>query len=169
MPGTKRQRRGSIVGKPTVTRRRRGRNALVSVPRNKIGFPQAMRTKLRYSTRVEFSRSGTSALQFQLRGNGLFDPQTAVGGHQPRGFDEFMTTYEMYTVHGSKCSGSFMFEGYNGPTEVSNLGNLTQNILQNTTSSVSGVVLELRDVGPCHVSLLRVSTLPDEPRLVISF
>ena len=50
-----------------------------------------------------------------------------------------MKTYDMYTMHGSKCSGSFMFEGYNGPTEVSNLGNLTQNILQNTSSSVSAL------------------------------
>ena len=67
-------------------------------------------------------------LQFQVRANGLYDPQVSTGGHQPRGFDEFMTTYDMYTVHGSRASGSFMYEGYNGPVALSSTGDLTQNI-----------------------------------------
>ena len=122
----KRARRSSTVG--VAKSRPRRRNALVSVPRNKIGFPQMMRTKLRYSTRVEFTPSGTDVQQFQLRATGLFDPQVNLGGHQPRGFDEFMKTYETYTVHGSRCSGSFMCEGYLGPTRVTTTGNLIQSI-----------------------------------------
>jgi hypothetical protein len=92
-----------------------------------------MRTKLRYSTRAQFTPTGTTVQQFQLRGNGLFDPQVALGGHQPRGFDEFMKTYDMYTVHGSKCSGSFMYEGYLGPAKVSTTGNRIQSITDGMT------------------------------------
>jgi len=114
---------------------RRGRNALVRVPRNKIGFPQQLKTKLRYSTRVEFTPTGTSVQQFQLKANGMFDPQVALGGHQPRGFDEFMKAYEMFTVLGSKCTTSWMYEGYNGPSLTSTLGNLTQSV-QTTTDNI---------------------------------
>ena len=60
---------------------------------------------------MEFTPGTTSTQQFQLRANGMFDPQTAVGGHQPRGFDEFMEAYDMFTVMGSKISCSWMYEG----------------------------------------------------------
>jgi len=63
------------------------------------------------------------------------DPQVSIGGHQPRGFDDFMKAYEMFTVLGSKISASFMYEGYNGPSLPTALGNLTQSI-QTTTDSV---------------------------------
>jgi len=115
---------------------RRGRNALVRVPRNKIGFPQQLKTKLRYSTRVEFIPTSTSVIQFQLKANGMHDPQVSLGGHQPRGFDEFMDAYDMFTVLGSKITCSWMYEGYNGPSLTSSTGNLTQNILQNTSAAV---------------------------------
>ena len=140
MPGVKRRRvlnsRGPGGHKPSRSRSRtRSRNALVRVPRNKIGFPQQIKTKLRYSTRVEFTPTGTSVIQFQLRANGMFDPQVSLGGHQPRGFDEFMEAYDMYTVMGSKISASWMYEGYNGPSLTSALGNLTQSV-QTTTDNI---------------------------------
>ncbi|AXH77407.1 MAG: putative capsid protein [Circoviridae sp.] len=140
MPGSKRFRT-ETGHRPTRTaalkkaQTRRGRNALVRVPRNKIGFPQQLKTKLRYSTRIEFVPTGTSAIQFQLKANGMFDPQVSLGGHQPRGFDEFMKAYDMFTVLGSKCSASFMYEGYNGPSLTSTLGNLTQSY-QATTENI---------------------------------
>lgn len=116
--------------------RRRGRNALVRVPRNKVGFPQQIKTKLRYSTRVEFTPNTTSVQQFQLKANGMFDPQVAIGGHQPRGFDEFMDAYTMFTVLGSKISTSWMYEGYSGPSLVTALGNLNQQINTVTSSAI---------------------------------
>ena len=103
---------------------RRGRNALVRVPRNKIGFPQSMRTKLRYCSRIEFVPTGTAIVAKRFLANGLFDPDTSLGGHQPRGFDEFMKAYETFTVKGSSCSCSFMYEGYDGPSLISATGNL---------------------------------------------
>jgi len=136
MPGRKRYRTetGSRPTRVATLRRAqtRGRNALVRVPRNKIGFPQQLKTKLRYATRVEFSPGTTSTQQFQLAANGMFDPQTTLGGHQPRGFDEFMKAYDMFTVMGSKISCSWMYEGYNGPSQITTLGNLKQSIQSGT-------------------------------------
>ena len=136
MPTRKRFRtetgsRPSRVGRLRRQQTRR-RNALVRVPRNKIGFPQQISTKLRYATRVEFTPGSTSTQQFQLRANGMYDPQTAAGGHQPRGFDEFMEAYDMFTVRGSKISTSWMYEGYNGPSQITTLGNLVQSVGSDT-------------------------------------
>jgi len=128
MPGTKRRRtssksRGTQVGSRG---RRRSRNALVRVPRSKLGFPQAMRTKLRYCSRVEFEPTGTGIVSKRFLANGMYDPDTTLGGHQPRGFDNLMAAYETFTVLGATISVSFMYEGYNGPSLKSTLGNLTQ-------------------------------------------
>lgn len=101
---------------------------MVSVPRAKIGFPQSMRTKLRYATRVEFVPTGTTVVSKTFLANGLYDPDTTVGGHQPRGFDEFMAAYETFTVQSSKCSCSFMYEGYDGPSVISSPGNLVKSV-----------------------------------------
>lgn len=40
----------------------------------------------------------------QLRANGLTDPEVALGGHQPRGFDQYMALYKRYVVMGSKIT-----------------------------------------------------------------
>lgn len=110
---------------------------MVRVPRNKIGFPQSMRTKLRFCERVEFEPTNTQIQQIKFRANGMYDPnvQVAPGQHQPRGFDEFMAVYKTFTVHGSSCSVSFMYEGYGGPSLKSTLGNLTQSV-QTTTENI---------------------------------
>lgn len=100
------------------------RNRMVSVPRNKMAFPQSMKTKLRYVERIDFVPTGTGAIQHQFRANDLFDPNKTGVGHQPRGFDEFMEIYDTFTVTGSKISVSWMYEGYDGPSVVSLTGNL---------------------------------------------
>jgi len=101
---------------------------MVTVPRNKIGYPQSMRTKLRYSTRQEFVPTNTSVSSKRFLANGLFDPDTSLGGHQPRGFDQFMKTYQTFTCKGSKISVSFMYEGYDGPSVIAIAGNLIKTV-----------------------------------------
>ena len=57
----------------------------------------------------------------------MYDPYAGTGGHQPRGFDDFMGIYGKFTVLGSKCTAQFMYEAYDGPSLISAAGNLTQN------------------------------------------
>lgn len=87
-----------------------------------------MRTKLRYATRVEFVPTGTTIVAKTFLANGLYDPDTTLGGHQPRGFDEFMAAYTTFTVQGSKASCSFMYEGYDGPSVAATAGNLGKTV-----------------------------------------
>ena len=118
---------------PTKMRKRsramkgKKRNALVAVPRNKLGFPQQIKTTLRYAMRTEFALTNDQTFVCKLRANDLRDPEVALGGHQPRGFDDFMNIYDKFTVTGSKISASFMYEGYTGPSVKGLLNNLIQN------------------------------------------
>ena len=129
MPGRKRPRHGRPTLKRTDTfvGRRRARNSMVSIPRNKLAFPQSMKTKLRFVQRVEFAPDSTAVIQSPFSANDLRDPYVPIGGLQPRGFDELMNIYETFTVHGSTISASFMYEGYDGPSTKAAAGNLVKN------------------------------------------
>lgn len=136
MPGTqtsrgvKRRRGGSQGGKA----RKRQTPGMVKVPRNRLNFPQSMKTKLRYTERIEFNPTSTSVQQYRFMGNGCYDPNVTSTGHQPRGFDQFMDVYQKFTVVGSQCTVQFMYEGYDGPSLKAAAGNLTQN--RSTTDNV---------------------------------
>ena len=138
MPGTKRFRSGlkrtdslAIGGARNRSGTRYARNKRVSVPRDKLAFPQQLKTKLRYVVRKEFDLTSGNIVTGTMRANDLFDPEYVLGGHQPRGFDEMMAVYQTFTVTGSTCSASFMYEGYLGPSESQN-GALVQTIAGST-------------------------------------
>lgn len=100
---------------------------MVKVPRNRLNFPQSMKTKLRYTERFEFTPTSTSVQQQRFMGNGIYDPNITGIGHQPRGFDQFMDVYQKFTVVASQCTVQFMYEGYDGPSLKDSTGHLTQN------------------------------------------
>ena len=117
--------------------RGKARNKGVMVPRNKLGFPQSMRTKLRYVTRVRLDLPATGAtMSFTLRANSIYDPEHAVGGHKPRGADEYLALYETYTVLGSSCAVNVAFQAYDGPTRTDS-GSPTHEIYQGGYSIVA--------------------------------
>lgn len=92
----------------------KSRNALVSVPRNKLGFPQEMSTTLRYVQTSTVNPGTSTAHGFSIRANGMFDPDYNLGGLQPRGFDQYMELYEKFTVTSAKLSVTFTYNSYNG-------------------------------------------------------
>jgi len=93
---------------------RKSRNALVNVPRNKLAFPQSMSTKLRYVDSIDLAPTSSTAVGHSFLANGMYDPDTATGGHQPRGFDQYTELYRKFTVKSSKISVTFSYEGYMG-------------------------------------------------------
>ena len=124
-----RDRRGNLTWRRTKrTSGRKARNALVRVPRNKIGFPQSMRTELRYCDAIDFTPNSSTIGLNTFLANGLYDPDGSLGGHQPRGFDEFMEVYKKFTVKGSKISVTWTYEGYNGPSQYMSTGAPQQSI-----------------------------------------
>lgn len=112
------------MGPPRARRgfkRRRAKNAIVSVPRSKLAFPSGMRTKLRFCMRHTMNVAAANDItKISFLANSLTDPFVGGINHQPRGFDEFMEVYRTYTVLGSKISVNFMYQGYDGPSLLDN-------------------------------------------------
>lgn len=128
-----RQRRGRRSG------RLRSRNALVSVPRNKLAFPQSMATKLRYVDSIDLTPNSQTAVGVSFLANGMYDPDTRVGGHQPRGFDQYTELYQKFTVKASKISVTFAYEGYMGAASFDSVNRPSLGFYTKTTNDFPAV------------------------------
>ena len=121
--------------------KRRGRNARVTVPRSKLGFPTSMSTTVRYTQRLDVAPTSLDTLTFTFAANDIFDPDVTGGGHQPRGSQEYAVIYDTFTVTSSRVLVNWMFEGYGGPSTVSSTGALQSRSEDSTTSpAVSPVI-----------------------------
>lgn len=72
-----------------------------TIARGPSGFPDRLFVKLKYCERVSLAHAAGIATEYVMSGNSLYDPRTAVGGHQPYAFDQWSAFYRYYTVHGS--------------------------------------------------------------------
>lgn len=121
-PGVKRTSWTRAARRKDAGRQRsnwRSKNRMVSVPRDKLAFPQSMRATLRYVERVEFlPNNSTTSQVYAFRGNSPQDPYAAFGGHSARGYDQYMGVYNAYTVLSSSCKGEFQYEYYDGPASA---------------------------------------------------
>jgi len=90
--------------KTPYTRRKRG--AVVRYQRSRIStpFPRVFKTKLRYVTQDALDPVAFGFSTRLFTATSPFDPETAVGGHQPRYFDQIMPMYDHYVVLGSKIT-----------------------------------------------------------------
>lgn len=70
---------------------------------------QVIKTFTYFEEVILDSAFGTGA-QATFRVNSLFDPLFTLGGHQPRGFDEWKTHYQTYTVLSSKITATYFSE-----------------------------------------------------------
>lgn len=66
------------------------------------GISQTYRTKLRYVYHNVFQLAGVTDLVF--RAGSVFDPEFAVGGHQPMYYDQLAALYQHYIVHKSNIT-----------------------------------------------------------------
>lgn len=79
---------------------------------SKAPIPNKFAAKLRYaqSGAVNPGISGIPGVQV-FNASSCFDPDTTGIGHQPRGFDQWMTMFDHYTVIGSKITVSYSVNG----------------------------------------------------------
>lgn len=89
--------------------RRRARKARVgrSLAFRKAPLPNRFPAKLRYSGGATLNPGILTSGVHVFSANGIFDPDITGTGHQPRGFDQFMTMYDHYTVVGAKIHATF--------------------------------------------------------------
>ena len=129
-------------------RRAQTRNRVVSVPRDKLGFPQSMSATLRFTEVSDPVLSDNLAHVTTFRANDLFRPHLGVPLHQPRSFDQYMEMYNTFTVTSSKIMVNFCYEGYMGPsTQVENVGPpVSTNLVQEIGTPGAGKVPSLPPV-----------------------
>lgn len=72
-----------------------------------IGFPKNKVVTLRYNMSIQLDATTAATAGRAFRANSCYDPDTAVGGHQPLGFDQWSLYYNHYTVIGSKVYAQF--------------------------------------------------------------
>jgi len=88
-------------------RKKRGRfRPVISVkfPRGVVGFPDRLRTTLKYSQAFTFSGTATPSGQAMMV-NSCFDPDVTGTGHQPSFYDSFCSAagpYQRYFVKAFK-------------------------------------------------------------------
>lgn len=90
--------------KKTYRRRRRkfSSRGLITNRMARSPLPNTFKARLVYQETVSLDPAAGVLASNRFSCNGLFDPNIDGGGHQPRGFDEFMDMYEKYTVIGSR-------------------------------------------------------------------
>lgn len=66
------------------------------------GFPKKVVMSHKYVTRYNTNVFGSGVTNIQMRANDLFDPEVALGGHQPLYFDQMTPLYNHFTVIGAR-------------------------------------------------------------------
>jgi hypothetical protein len=116
-----------------------------SRPMNRNVMPYKMRAKLPYSDIVGLdSGVGTTAVHV-FTANGLYDPDITTTGHQPRGFDQYMTLYDHNLVESSRMKAIF------GPADVDIIVGIC--LRDDTTVAMASEYIE----GPNCVSTVLLS------------
>lgn len=85
-----------------------------SIPRGiPLGCPKEMRVKLRFhSNQILAAPAGGNAIYSTFRANGPYDPDNAIGGAQPRYYDQWSSIYNSVTTVGATCTAHFANEQY---------------------------------------------------------
>lgn len=105
-----------VKGRPGVFKKRRRpkrprmslnnkRDAIIlpSLSSNSV-LPNKTKVTLRYAQKISLNSGiGLAATQV-FSANGAYDPDISGVGHQPRGFDQYMTMYDHYQVIGSRIT-----------------------------------------------------------------
>lgn len=87
-------------------RKRRGNFVYTPVQGNIVASRQLVKFKYRINTSLDVS--ATAGGSHVMSANGLYDPDVSGLGHQPIGFDQWMTFYDHYTVLGCKATATFL-------------------------------------------------------------
>ena len=106
----KSKRRVSRFGRRRRAIRRYNRPSVRVIKEPSSVVPDILRTRLVYSALEKLTDAGGALTSVTYSGNSAYDPQTALGGHQPMGYDQLSALYEEYIVYG--CSYKIKVIGY---------------------------------------------------------
>lgn len=79
----------------------------VNVPRGIFGFPEELKTHLRYVDVYTLTSSSGAVTRQAMRLNSLQDPDSTGTGHQPLYHDQLAAIYKRYSVLGARMTCTF--------------------------------------------------------------
>ncbi len=110
-------------------------------------FSPRQRTVLRYCEYVSVNPAAGVVADYIFCANGLYDPNYSGTGHQPLGFDQWMTFYDHYHVVGSKMKVTVI----PSDTTAANAALFGGIVVRDSNSSLTGadstLMLEQMTVG----------------------
>lgn len=81
----------------------------VIVSKQSSPMRKTFKARLKYcENAISLNPDAGGAASYVFSANGLYDPNISGAGHQPSGFDEFMTMYNHYVVIGAKLTCTFV-------------------------------------------------------------
>lgn len=106
-----------------LRRRNKRANARLTICRQ-LGQTIAPKQKvtLVYAVLKEVDPAAGLAGALIMRANGIFDPEVAAGGTQPRGHSQWEQFYKRYRVTGGKCEVTFMSSSTSTPAAAAVVG-----------------------------------------------
>lgn len=90
--------------------RKRNMRSMVRI-RTPTAFPDAIQCKLNYSELTAHTSALGAKVTTQWRGNSVYDPRFAIGGHQPLGMDQYSLLYRSFLVKGMKWEIDVISDG----------------------------------------------------------
>ncbi len=76
-----------------------------------VGTPAKKMVKLRYCDTISINPAAGLTASHYFRANGMFDPDRTGAGHQPLYYDQLITMYDHYTVHGGFLKMTYVHAG----------------------------------------------------------
>jgi len=113
-PGYKKNRRYT----PSVKKARRDTTRSMIARNVSSGFPDSIRMKHKYVETSTVFIAGGSSGYVAYRANGMYDPSTAAGGHQPLYFDQISALYNHFAVEYCTIKATFFSNGTAAPGGV---------------------------------------------------
>lgn len=106
-----------MIGRRRRFFRRRRRSKLM-VP---LGFPRQKSTLMRYQHHIYEDQESAAGAGWTVRLLSIFDPQYAVGGHLPAGYNAWSALYRKYQVMWSRVRSTFAFRDPTGVDVASSI------------------------------------------------
>lgn len=106
--GRKLKRRKAMTKEEAVAYTTQASTAVI--PRSLVprGMPQSMTVKLKYYEAVAVNPISGAITSIGIRANSCFDPYVPVGGHQPKGLDQYFALYDTAVVIASRISAKLV-------------------------------------------------------------
>lgn len=102
-------------------------------------FSAQQMVKLNYVETISLNPATGLVADYVFSANGMYDPNITGTGHQPLGFDQWMTFYDHYTVIGAKISATWHSAG---DTNTSQNAGYVGIVLADAATSLSGTAID---------------------------